>query len=82
MKRIVERVLTKDSLMQIINDLDKEGVPSPGHTSRQTTGKRSDSKQWYTTTLRSMLGNPQLLGQVIGHLAGAPGRVGAPGQPR
>ncbi|WP_323178096.1 recombinase family protein [Streptomyces sp. NBC_00847] len=64
-KRIVERVLTKDSLMQIINDLNKEGVPSPGHSSRQTTGKRSDSKQWYTTTLRSLLGNPQLLGQVI-----------------
>ncbi|MEV1053923.1 recombinase family protein [Streptomyces sp. NPDC049887] len=64
-KRIVERVLAKDSLMQIINDLNKEGVPSPGHSSRQTTGKRSDSKQWYTTTLRSLLGNPQLLGQVI-----------------
>lgn len=64
-KRIVERVLSKDSLMQIINDLNKEGVPSPGHSSRQTTGKRSDSKQWYTTTLRSMLGSPQLLGQVI-----------------
>ncbi|WP_254409274.1 recombinase family protein [Streptomyces sp. AC495_CC817] len=62
-KRIVERVLTKDSLMQIINDLNKEGVPSPGHTSRQTTGKRSDSKQWYTTTLRSLLGNGHLLGQ-------------------
>ncbi|MFF7391597.1 recombinase family protein [Streptomyces scabiei] len=62
-KRIVERVLTKDSLMQIINDLSKEGVPSPGHTSRQTTGKRSDSKQWYTTTLRSLLGNGHLLGQ-------------------
>ncbi|WNZ10625.1 recombinase family protein [Streptomyces sp. 11x1] len=61
----MERVLSKDSLMQIINDLNKEGIPSPGHTSRQTTGKRSDSKQWYTTTLRSLLGNPQLLGQVI-----------------
>ncbi|GAA2912455.1 hypothetical protein GCM10020221_05250 [Streptomyces thioluteus] len=64
-KRIVERVLSKDSLMQIINDLNKEGVPSPGHSSRQTSGKRSDSKQWYTTTLRSLLGSPQLLGQVI-----------------
>ncbi|WP_416976467.1 recombinase family protein [Streptomyces sp. T028] len=64
-KRIVERVLAKDSLMQIINDLNKEGAPSPGHSSRQTTGKRSDSKQWYTTTLRSLLGSPQLLGQVI-----------------
>jgi site-specific DNA recombinase len=53
-RKIVEQVLAKDSLMQIINDLNKEGVPSPGHTSRQTTGKRSDSKQWYTTTLRSV----------------------------
>ncbi|MDX2544974.1 hypothetical protein ACOT81_26135 [Streptomyces sp. WI04-05B] len=51
--------------MQIINDLNEEGVPSPGHASRQTPGKRSDSKQWHTTTLRSLLGNPQLPGQVI-----------------
>ncbi|MFE1247061.1 recombinase family protein [Streptomyces sp. NPDC058735] len=43
-KRIVERVLAKDSLMQIINDLNKDGIPSPGHTSRRTTLKRSDSK--------------------------------------
>ncbi|WP_251829241.1 recombinase family protein [Streptomyces sp. ATCC 21386] len=63
-KRIVERVLTKDSLMQIINDLNKEGVPSPGHTSRQTTGKRSDSKQWYTTTLRGIMHWRQEAGHV------------------
>ncbi|ROR42707.1 recombinase family protein [Kitasatospora cineracea] len=62
---IVERVLAKDSLMTVAADLSKAGVPSPGHTSRQTTGKRSDSKKWYTTTLRSLLTNPQLLGQVI-----------------
>ncbi|MEU3571945.1 recombinase family protein [Kitasatospora sp. NPDC036755] len=62
---IVERVLAKDSLMTIATDLSKSNVPSPGHTSRQTTGKRSDSKQWYTGSLRSLLTNPQLLGQVI-----------------
>ncbi|WP_345701934.1 recombinase family protein [Kitasatospora terrestris] len=62
---IVERVLKKDSLMQITTDLSAAGIPSPGHTSRQTTGKRNDSKRWYTTTLRSLLPNPQLLGQVI-----------------
>ncbi|MGK4582477.1 recombinase family protein [Kitasatospora sp. HPMI-4] len=62
---IVERVLAKDSLMTIAADLSKGNVPSPGHSSRQTTGKRSDSKKWYTTTLRSLLTNPQLLGQVI-----------------
>jgi site-specific DNA recombinase len=62
---IVKRVLAKDSLIQIANDLSKDGVPSPGHTSRQTTGKRSDSKKWYSTSLRSLLTNPQLLGQVI-----------------
>ncbi|MDI9885967.1 recombinase family protein [Streptomyces sp. HNM0645] len=57
-RKIVERVLAKDSLTQISNDLNKEGVPSPGHSSRQITGKSSDSEQWYTTTLRSLLGNP------------------------
>ncbi|MFJ4676615.1 recombinase family protein [Kitasatospora sp. NPDC088783] len=62
---IVERILAKDSLMTVAVDLTKAGVPSPGHSSRQTTGKRSDSKKWYTTTLRSLLTNPQLLGQVI-----------------
>ncbi|MER6530378.1 recombinase family protein [Streptomyces sp. NPDC001508] len=34
-RKIVEGVLAKDSLMQIINDLNKEGAPSPGHTSRR-----------------------------------------------
>ncbi|MGP3969429.1 recombinase family protein [Streptomyces sp. 6N223] len=62
---IVERVLAKDSLMKIAVDLSKSDIPSPGHSSRQSTGKRSDSKQWYTTTLKSLLTNPQLLGQVI-----------------
>ncbi|WP_326611721.1 recombinase family protein [Streptomyces scopuliridis] len=62
---MVERVLKKDSLMQIATDLSKSDVPSPGHTSRQTNGRRSDSKQWYTTTLKSLLTNPQLLGQVV-----------------
>ncbi|MEW1546031.1 recombinase family protein [Streptomyces tsukubensis] len=62
---IVERVLNQDSLLKIASDLTKSDKPSPGHSSRQTTGKRSDSKQWYTSTLRSLLSNPQLLGQVI-----------------
>ncbi|MFJ9842045.1 recombinase family protein [Kitasatospora sp. NPDC101155] len=62
---IVKRVLAKDSLIQIAIDLTKADIPSPGHTSRQTTGKRSNSKKWYTTSLRSLLSNPQLLGQVI-----------------
>ncbi|MER5769838.1 recombinase family protein [Streptomyces sp. NPDC001985] len=62
---IVERVLNRDSLLKIASDLTKSDKPSPGHSSRQTTGKRSDSKQWYTSTLRNMLTNPQLLGQVI-----------------
>ncbi|MFV2119072.1 recombinase family protein [Streptomyces sp. Act-28] len=62
---IVERVLDGDSLMKIATDLSRSGTPSPGHSSRQSTGKRSDSKQWYTTTLKSLLTNPQLLGQVI-----------------
>lgn len=62
---IVKRVLDKDSLMKIATDLTAAGIPSPGHSSRQTTGKRSESKKWYTTTLRSLLTNPQLLGQVI-----------------
>ncbi|MGW7004987.1 recombinase family protein [Streptomyces sp. NPDC054933] len=62
---IVERVLAKDSLMKIATDVSKSDIPSPGHSSRQGTGKRSDSKQWYTSTLRSLLANPQLLGQVI-----------------
>ncbi|PHQ48869.1 hypothetical protein BLA24_27805 [Streptomyces cinnamoneus] len=64
-REIVGRVLEKDSLMKIATDLTKAGVPSPGHSSRQTSGKRTDSKQWYTTTLKSLLTNPQLLGQVI-----------------
>ncbi|MDI3408424.1 recombinase family protein [Streptomyces cavernicola] len=62
---IVERVLNKDSLMKIATDLSKSDVPSPGHASRQTNGRRSGSKQWYTTTLKSLLTNPHLLGQVI-----------------
>ncbi|MGW0117644.1 recombinase family protein [Streptomyces sp. NPDC003327] len=62
---IVERVLNKDSLLKIAVDLTESDRPSPGHSSRQTTGKRSDSKRWYPSTLRSLLGNPQLLGQVI-----------------
>lgn len=64
-RMIVERVLAKDSLMKIATDLSKTDIPSPGHTSRQTTGKRSASKQWYTNTLKKLLTNPQLLGQVI-----------------
>jgi site-specific DNA recombinase len=63
--KVVERVLAKDSLIQIATDLSKSEIPSPGHTSRQTTGKRSASKKWYITTLRALLTNPQLLGQVI-----------------
>ncbi|MET9929739.1 MULTISPECIES: recombinase family protein [unclassified Streptomyces] len=62
---IVERVLNKDSLLKIAVDLTESDKPSPGHSSRQTTGKRGDSKRWYPSTLRSLLGNPQLLGQVI-----------------
>lgn len=64
-RKIAERVLSKDSLMKIATDLSKSDIPSPGHSSRQSTGRRSDSKQWYTTTLKSLLTNPQLLGQVI-----------------
>lgn len=62
---IVQRVLNQDSLLKIAVDLTESDKPSPGHSSRQTTGKRSDSKRWYPSTLRSLLGNPQLLGQVI-----------------
>ncbi|UQA97825.1 recombinase family protein [Streptomyces halobius] len=62
---MAERGLAKDSLMKIATDLSKSDIPSPGHSSRQSTGRRSDSKQWYTTTLKSLLTNPQLLGQVI-----------------
>jgi site-specific DNA recombinase len=62
---IVDRVLAKESLMKVATDLTKSGVPSPGHSSRPPNGKLSDSKQWYTTTLRNLLMNPQLLGQVI-----------------
>ncbi|QHC25962.1 recombinase family protein [Streptomyces sp. GS7] len=64
-REIVERVLAKDSLMKIATDLSKADIPSPGHSSRRSTGKNSNSKQWYTTTLKSLLTNPQLLGQVI-----------------
>jgi site-specific DNA recombinase len=64
-REVVDRVLAKDSLMTIAKDLTRAGVPSPGHSSRQPNGKVSDSKQWYTTTLRDLLSNPQLLGQVI-----------------
>lgn len=62
---VVDRVLARESLMKVATDLTKVGVPSPGHSSRQPNGKLSDSKQWYTTTLRNLLTNPQLLGQVI-----------------
>ncbi|MFI0151857.1 recombinase family protein [Streptomyces lydicus] len=54
-RKIAERVLAKDSLMKIATDLSKSDIPSPGHSSRQSTGRRSDSKQWYTTTLKSLL---------------------------
>ncbi|MFJ2114401.1 recombinase family protein [Streptomyces sp. NPDC087850] len=64
-RAIVERVLAKESLLTIAADLSASDIPSPGHSSRQATGKRSDSKQWYTGSLRSLLTNPQLLGQVI-----------------
>lgn len=64
-RTIVERVLAKESLLTITTDLSNSDIPPPGHSSRQGTGKRSDSKRWYTTTLRSLLANPQLLGQVI-----------------
>lgn len=62
---IVDRVLAKESLMKIATDLTRAGVAAPGHHSRQPNGKRSDSERWYTTTLRSLLTNPQLLGYVI-----------------
>lgn len=62
---IVERFVARESLLKLCADLTQAGVPSPGHTSRQSTGKRSDSKRWYTHTLKSLISNPQLLGQVI-----------------
>ncbi|MEU5853051.1 recombinase zinc beta ribbon domain-containing protein [Saccharopolyspora shandongensis] len=52
-------------LVKIAADLSEAGVPSPGHSSRQSNGKVGDSKKWYATTLRNLLSNPQLLGQVI-----------------
>ncbi|MFE9331864.1 recombinase family protein [Streptomyces sp. NPDC006925] len=64
-RKIVQRVLAKESLMAITTDLTHAEIPPPGHSSRRGTGKRSDSKRWYTTTLRSLLVSPQLLGQVI-----------------
>ncbi|WP_460066999.1 recombinase family protein [Streptomyces sp. YKOK-I1] len=82
-KRIVERVLAKDSLMQIINDLQAvvhddaaqhAGQPSvarPGHR-----GRKADPADG-----RPAAGQPAADPR-HGHLAGAPGRVGAPGQPR
>lgn len=63
--RIVKRVLDRESIMSIVRWLNEEKVPSPGDESRYTTGMRSKSARWYTTTLQQVLHNPQLLGYVI-----------------
>ncbi|GAA0946413.1 recombinase family protein [Nonomuraea longicatena] len=69
LREIASRVLAKESLIAIARDLTDRRVPSPGHPSRSTgTGKRPSrgkSDGWYSTTTRSVLSSPHLLGHII-----------------
>lgn len=66
---IASRVLAKESLIAIARDLTERGVPSPGHPSRSTgttnRASRGKSDGWYTTTTRTVLASPHLLGHII-----------------
>ncbi|MEU8250795.1 recombinase family protein [Nonomuraea sp. NPDC048916] len=66
---IASRVLAKESLIAIVRDLTERGVPSPGHPSRSTgtnnRAGRGKSDGWYTTTTRTVLASPHLLGHII-----------------
>uniref|UniRef100_A0AB39U1U6 Serine integrase n=1 Tax=Mycolicibacterium phage JSGardenL2 TaxID=3240808 RepID=A0AB39U1U6_9CAUD len=83
-RRIVEELLQQNSLAQIADRLNKDGIPSPADHYRLSMGKPARGGKWQRAPLHDMLRSPALVGhaqvggQTVRDEQGMPIQLGEP----